>query len=219
MAIAYTRKMLIQRIRKHLNNGFANDAWSTSDNEITLYCDQAIAFGIVGQTWESAKITGVMEVPEAYQITFLLTNLIQDPVLGEWYSTLPQPPVSLPLGYSITQVYPADGSMGKGINFLPIKAKRVAYRENMPYPPGGSYRTENNRIWLKANNNMSLLNIPFYIQMPTSRTDDITKDMNLPDDVIQNIFDTVVQRLIQRYAQPKDIVRDDLPAGNTNLKS
>src|ERR1700755_2441427 len=137
MAVAYTKKMLIQRIRKHLNNGFANDAWATSDNEIMLYCDQAIAFGIVGQAWTNAKLTGVMEVPEAYMITYLLTNLTQDQATGEWYATLPQPPISLPLGYSIAQVYPADNSMGVGINFLPIKAKRVAYRDFMPKPSGG----------------------------------------------------------------------------------
>lgn len=219
MAVPYNRKQLIQRIRKHMNNGYANDAWATSDNELMLYIDQAIAFGIVGQAWEYAKLTGVMEVPEAYLVTFLLTNLIQDPVLGEWYSTLPQPPVSLPLGYSITQVYPANNIMGKGINFLPIKGKRVAYRENMPFPPGGSYRTEGNIIWLKSNNNYPLLNIPFYVQMPTSRTSDITQSMNLPDDVIQTIFDSVVQRLVQRYGQPKDIVHDDLPSGNNSLKS
>lgn len=219
MAVTYSRKMFIQRIRKHLNNGYANDAWATSDREIMLYIDQAIAFGIVGQAWNNAKLTGVMEVPEAYLITYQLLALTQDPVLMEWYATLPQPPVSLPLGYSINQVYSATTAMGKGINFLPIKGKRVGYREFMPMPSGGSYRVENNTIWLKSNDGYPLLNIPIYVQMPTSRTSDITQNMNLPDDVIQIIFDTVVQRLIQRYSQPKDIVHDDLPAGNNSIKS
>lgn len=219
MAVPYNRKQLIQRIRKHMNNGYANDAWATSDNELMLYIDQAIAFGIVGQAWNNAKITGVMEVPEAYLITYLLANLTQDPITMEWSATLPQPPISLPLGYSINQVYSATTATGKGINFNPIKAKRVGYRENMPYPPGGSYRTENNTIWLQSSNNYPLLNVPIYVQMPTSRTSDITQNMNLPDDVIQNLFDQVVQRLVQRYGQPKDIVHDDLPSGNNSLKS
>jgi hypothetical protein len=219
MAVPYSRKMLIQRIKKHINDGYANDAWSTSDNELMLYIDQAIAFGIVGQAWNNAKLAGVMEVPEAYLITYLLLNLTQDPILMDWYAKLPQPPVSLPLGYSINEVYSATTALGKGINFLPIKSKRQGYREFMPFPSGGSYRVENGTIRLKSNDGYPLLNIPIYVQMPTSRTSDITQDMNLPDDVIQVIFDTVVQRLIQRYSQPKDIVHDDLPAGNTSLRS
>lgn len=219
MAVPYSRKQLIQRIRKHLNNGYANDAWSTSDNELMLYLDQAIAFGIVGQAWNNAKLTGVMEVPEAYLITYQLFNLTQDPILMEWYATLPQPPVSLPLGYSINEVYSATIGGGKGINFLPIKSKRQGYRSFMPSPSGGSYRIENNTIRLKSNNGQPLFNVPIFVQMPTSRTSDITQDMNLPDDVIQILFDTVVQRLIQRYSQPKDVVHDDLPAGNNSLKS
>lgn len=202
-----------------MSNGYPNDSFATSSNEIMLYIDQAIAFGIVGQAWNSAKLTGVMEVPEAYLITYQLLNLTHDEILMEWYATLPQPPVSLPLGYSINEVYSATVGGGKGINFLPIKGKRQGFREFMPYPSGGSYRVENNVIRLKSNNGFPLLGVPIYVQMPTSRTSDITQDMNLPDDVIQIIFDSVVQRLIQRYGQPKDIVKDDLPAGNNTLKS
>lgn len=219
MAVPYSRKQLIQRIVKHMNDGYANDSWGASTNEVMLYIDQAIAFGIVGQAWNSAKLTGVMEVPEAYLITYQLLNLTQDPLLMDWFAKLPQPPVSLPLGYSINEVYSATIGGGKSINFLPIKSKRQGFREFMPFPSGGSYRVENNIIRLKTNNGQPLLNVPIFVQMPTSRTSDITQDMNLPDDVIQIIFDTVVQRLIQRYNQPKDIVKDDIPSGNNNLKS
>lgn len=219
MAVPYNRKQLIQRIRKHIANGYPNDSFNTSTNELMLYIDQAIAFGLVGQTWNNAKLTGVMEVPEAYLLTYQLTALQKDNATGYWFSKLPQPPVSLPLGYSINSVYSSDSSLGRSMDFFPIKAKRLGYRINMPMPSGVRYWVESYTIWFAASNNLPLLGIPVFVQMPTSRTGDITLDMNLPDDAIEAIFNSVTTQLTKRYAEPKDIVHDDLPAGNNNLKS
>lgn len=219
MAIPFTYQMLIQRIKKHMNNGLANDAYSVSDNEILLYIEQAIAFNLVGKVWDMARVTGVMEVPEAYLVTLQLPPVQRDNVSGYWFSTLPQPPVGLPLGYSINRVYPAMSAFGQGEDFLPIKAKRVGYRKLLPFPPGGRYWVEGQTIWLTSNNNSSLLAIPFYVQLPVTRTTDITQPMNLPDDAIQTIFDTVVAELTRRYQNPKDIINDDLPAGRNNVNT
>jgi len=201
-----------------MNDGFPNDSYTVSTNELCLYIDQAIAYNIVGKTWEAAKITGVMEVPEAFLVTYLLT-LSQDLISGYWTAPLPQPPVGLPLGYSINRVYPASQAMGQGLDFLPIKSKRVGYRTLLPMPPGGRYWVENNTLWLAANNNAYLGNVGFYVQMPTSRTSDITQNMNLPDDVIQILFDSVTAELTKRFQNPKDVIKDNLPAGSTNVNT
>lgn len=219
MAVPYNRKQLIQRIRKHLNNGFPNDSFATSDNEIMLYIDQAIAYGLVGQIWANAKITGVMEVPDAYILTFQLAPLIEDPITGEWFTTLPQPPVGLPLGYSINRIYSAAAGLGVSQDFFLIKAKRVGRRANMPMPGGVRAWVKGKELRCVASDNQPLLGLPVFVDMPTNRTSDITQDMNLPDDAIEAIFSNVVMKLIQRYQQPKDVIRDDLPAGNNTLKS
>lgn len=214
MAVPYNRKQLIERIKKHVSDGFPNDDFAPSTNEIMLYLDQAIAFSIVGKAYENAKIEGVLAVPEAFEITYNIGNLSQNSDTNEWYGTLPQPPLSLPLGYSIADVYFSSPSSGRSDSALPVRTKRVSYRNFLPIPTGLSYRVENNIIWIKGSNGQYLGGINLYVQMPVNRTSDITAPMNLPDDVIMSVFDTVVKELMQRYQVPQDIVKDELPAGN-----
>jgi len=218
--VAYTKRSLIQRIRKHISNGYANDDFSTSDREIMLYIDEALAYNAVGQVYAGAKVMGTIDVPEGYLTTYLLPTLVQDSVTNAWYATLPQPPVSLPLGYSITRAYFASGGNGISQDILPIKAKRAAYRNNMPRPAGAEYRVVNgDKIYITANDGTPLYNIPVYVEMLNTRTSNMNETLNLPDDAIEGIFINVVQKLAQRYGMPKDIVKDDIGAGNTTQKS
>lgn len=222
MAIPYNWKQLIQRIRKHLNNGFPNDSYTTSDNEILLYINQANAFGLVGQVWMGAKVTGIMEVPDGYMATVLLPPLAEDLVTGDWITTLPQPPIGLPLGYSINRIYSAGPGNQGNQDFFMIKANRVGRRANMPMPGGiRAWVDYTNATILRcrASDNQPLLGKPVYVQMPITRTTDITLPMNLPDDAIEGIFNSVVMQLTKRYQEPKDVINDDLPAGNNTLKS
>lgn len=218
----YIYKQLIQRITKHINNGYPNDAFATSDNEILLYINQANAFGLVGQVWMGAKVLGYMEMPDAYLATLQLPALAEDLVTGDWITALPQPPVALPLGYSINRIYSAGpGNQGNQDVFM-IKGNRVGRRANMPMPGGirGWVDYTNNTILrLRASDNQPLLGKVFFVQMPTTRTADITLPMNLPDDAIEAIFNSVVAQLTKRYQEPKDVINDDLPAGNNTLKS
>lgn len=214
MALSYTWKQLIQRIRQHINNDWPSSEFNTSDNEVLLYINEAMSFGLVGQVWSGAKVTGVLDVPEAYLVTFQLSALQQDNVTKYWYSTMPQPPLSLPLGYSVNRVYFANSSNGIGVDCLPIKAKRTGYRMNMPMPFGVRYWVENSKIWLAASNGTSLLNQNCYIQMPSTRAVSVTDIMPLPDDATKIIFDLVVARIKDRLQLPQDVIADDLTQGN-----
>lgn len=218
--VAYTKQSLIQRIRKHISNGYANDDFTTTDRELMLYIDQALAYNAVGQIYAGAKVMGTIDVPEGYLTTYALSALVQDAITGEWYATLPQPPVSLPLGYSITRAYFANASNGASQDILPVKAKRAAYRNNMPKPAGAQYRIVNGSlIYISDNDGAPLFAYPVFVEMLNTRTSSIDETLNLPDDAIEGIFNNVIQKLIQRYAQPKDIVKDDIGAGNTTQKS
>lgn len=218
--VAYTKLMLIQRIRKHTSNTrFINDEYAASDREIMLYIDEALAFNAVGQVYAGAKVLGTIDVPEGYLTTYQLSALIQDQTTGAWYATLPQPPVSLPLGYSITRAYFASAGNGVSQDILPIKAKRAAYRNNMPRPAGAEYRVNGSKIYITANDGSPLYNQPVYVEMLNTRTSDMNEVLNLPDDAISAIFDNVTKRLSQRYNEPKDIIKDNIGAGNTTQKS
>jgi hypothetical protein len=205
-----------------MNNGFPNDAYATTDNEILLYIQQANAFGLVGQVWGMAKITQVMEVPDSYMVTAELPALQQEEATGDWYTALPQPPVGLPLGYSINRIYAADAVNGSSQDFYLIKAKRVGRRANLPLPGGVRAwidYTDTTILRCRASDNQPLSELSVYVQMPITRVSDITLPMNLPEDAVENIFNNVVTKLTQRYQQPKNVINNDLPAGNNTLKS
>ena len=214
MAIAYTKKMMIERVMKHMADGFPSSEFGSTPNEVLLYIDQALAFGLIGQAYANAKIEGALAVPEAYYVTYLVPDLQYDNIRKTWYSTLPQPPVSLPLGYSIDRGYFANAVDGQGTNVFWIKAKRVAYRNNLPKPMGVSAWVEGDQIILQANDGSSLLNENFYVRMAATRTSSITDVMMIPDDALEAIFTNVVAKLKDRMGIPKDTIQDDIPAGN-----
>jgi len=214
MALTYSWRQLIDRIWRHMNNDFPGADYTVSEKEMLLYINEAMSFGLVGQVYSGAKVLGTLEMPEAYLVTFQLATLQEDPISKYWYSTMPQPPLSLPLGYSVNRVYFANPTNGQGIDCYAIKAKRVGRRLSMPLQFGVRYWIENGKIWLAASNNTSLLNQDCYIQMPSTRAVNLTDQINLPDDAVKMIFDMVVTRLKDRLQLPQDIIQDDLPAGN-----
>lgn len=215
--IAYTKEMFIERIKRHIANGWPTSSFTASTNEILLYIDQGIAYTLVGQVYAGAKVEGNLVMPEAWLTTYTLATLAQDSPSGYWFSTLPQPPVSLPLGYSINRVYAAQAGSGQSQEILPIKAKRVGYRKMMPMPQGARYWVTGSKIWLAMNDGSSMLEYTVYVEMAKTRTESLTEVMNMPDDAIELVFNNVVGKILQRMGIPKDVVQDDLPSGNTNV--
>lgn len=217
--IAYTKKLLVQRLRQDIANDFPDSEFSISENEALLHIDQALAFNAVGQVYSGAKVLGTLEVPEGYLTRYALSELIQDPITSEWYATLPQPPVSLPLGYSITRAYFASTQYGVSQEILPIKAKRAPYRNNMPRPSGAEYKISNgSTIYITANDGSPLSGLQVYVEMLNTRTSSMTDILNLPDDAIEGIYNLAYAKLVQRYKMPKDILNDQIGGGNNTLK-
>lgn len=212
--VQYTKAQFVERLKRHMNNNFPNSSYTVSDKEMVLYIDQALAFSAVGQVYAGAKVMGTIDVPEGYLTTYQLPTLTQNMVTNDWYATLPQPPVSLPLGYSISRCFFAQAGYGISQEILPIKAKRAGYRNNMPRPAGAEYRVNGDQIFITANDGSPLLGFTVFVEMLKTRTDSLTETMDLPDDVIEAIFNSVVQKLAQRIQNPQDIISDSLPAGN-----
>lgn len=213
--LSYTKKLLIQRIRKHITARIqAADSLELTDRQILLYIDESAAAAMVGQIFGMAKLEGNLATPEAYLSTYALPALQQDSISGDWYSTLPQTPVSLPLGYSISRVYFKLSGYGESREMYLIRAKRVGRRKTLPLPPGGRAWVENSTIWVSATDGSSLSGVPLYVQMIKTRTDDMNEEMALPDDAIEAIFKNVTKKIFERYGVPMDIVKDNLDAGN-----
>lgn len=212
--IPYTKSQLVERITKHLVGDFAGQDFKITPNEVLLYIDQALAFTLIGQVYNNAKVEGNIAVPESWLTIYTLSTLTQDTPSGYWYSTLPQPPVSLPLGYSISRVYAAETGSGQSMDFLPIKQKRVSYRKMLPFPSGARYWVTGSEIWMAMNDGSSLFQYTVYVEMAKTRTESMDETMNLPDDAIEAIFQSAVKTILQRYAIPQDQILDNLPPGN-----
>lgn len=215
--IPQTKKLLIQRIRQHVANDFPSSEFSATENEVLLYIDQALASVIVGMTYNGAKVEGNLAIAEGFLTTYLLPAVAKDSITGYWTTTLPQPPLSLPLGYSITRGYFASAADGVGNDIIWIKSKRVGRRSSMPMQFGVRGWVEGSTLFLQASNNTALYGINCYVTMAKSRTDSITETLNMPDDAIEMIFQNVTAKLIQRLQLPKDVIADDISAGANNI--
>src|SRR4051812_23990995 len=177
MSVVYSKQMLIERIKKHFNNGFPDTDFNVTENELLLYIDAAIPFALKSQVFDNAKISGNFEVPDAYLLTYQI-SLLQNTTTREWYGTLPQTPLALPSGYQITDAYFASPLSGKGQAVFFVSTKRISYRNLLPKPTGVFARIEGNKVYCTASNGMSLTGQDLYIQMPISRTASLTDVMN-----------------------------------------
>ena len=213
MAIIWSKQMLIERVKKQIAGDFTGGDFKVTDNEILLFIDSGIPYILKGQAFEGAKITGVFEVPDAYITTYLISPITRNAATNEWVGTLPQTPLALPTGYNITDAYISQPNQGRQSIFI-TSNKRVPYRNNLPKPSGLFARVEYNKIYLQSPNGMPLNGQDLYVQMPISRTSDISAPMNMPDDAIQPLFDYVVGKIAQRFSLPKDIIQDNQPSGN-----
>lgn len=209
----YSNRTFIQRIKNDLNNGLPDSDFPLSDNEILFHIDQAKATAMIGNIYANAKVEGALCTPEAFLTTYSLT-LTKDENAGDWYGSLPQPPVSLPLGYSITDVFLASAADGGRQSLYPIEAKTVAYMDDLPKPPGSGYWVVGKVLHAKAGNGQSLLNKTLYVTMAKTRSTSMDDDLNLPDDVIDAVYNLVMDKFRKRIASPQDIIQDGLPAGN-----
>lgn len=217
MAIPYSKKMLIERVRRHIANGWPMNDFTISENEVNLYIDSAIATTVVASMIGIAKITKELATPEAYTVTTQLAPLVKNEITGEWYTTLPQTPLSLSIGYSITNAYFGDVANGQSEPIWFIKGKRSAYRNYMPRPNGTSAEVRGNTINIKASDGSPLLGYGIFVDMVSTRTTDVNAPMNLPDDALESVFDKTVMKCLQRMNIPIDVVKDDIGQGATNI--
>lgn len=212
----YTRRTLIARLKKQIANGFPNDDFPITDKEMNLYIDQVLAAAIPGQVYGQAKVTGMLEASDGFYMTFTFASgPSYDDNRNDWWLTLPETPLSLPLGINVRRVYAASSLFGgETESFRLITGQRKAYRGQLPRPDGVEASFENAIMRMKMSDGGSLLGVPIYVEMISVRATDLDTVLNIPTDIIDVVWDKVFANMFKRYMTPQDIIADNLPAGN-----
>jgi len=210
--MATTRKILVERVIRHLSNGFASDDFTITDNEVWLYCLDAISKIVTQRARDSWAMESVWEIPEGLSTRLKFTQFTRDDELAEYFVTLPQMPIGLPLGVSILDVYLA-GKKGRSKSFYPIKANRVAFMSE-------TEKGKTDAHYYLTGTKLSLVDIEMlgntdnlYVVMLSAKDETSTSEnipLNMPDDMINDVFVMVVNLVRTRYALPQDNNNDGL---------
>lgn len=212
-----TFQVFAERVKRRIFNGYPSIAENTTNNEIYLYFYEACGVAITRMSNSNLQVEGVRSIPEGFLTTYKFSTFTKDYARG-WYSvTLQQPPVNLPLGYSI--VSPYFGNAGfVGYPLIAVHPFQRGYYSKLPTPNfGGYYFVENNIFYVDTVgadiNSVGSLYVPML--SPRTATGSDTDTINMPDDAFSMVFDIVVQKLTQRLEIKKDRETDGKPIAHT----
>lgn len=205
--MSISKNQLIERVQRYLSNGLVSDDFAPSKNEISLYIDDAIAVAVTKAARGNYAVDAVYSVPEGVFQRFSYTSFTKDDHTKEYYVTLPTAIVSLPLGYSITDVF-FGGTGGRGTPVYLVKAKEQSYYRNLPRARNAAYAyVEGMKLWIE-NANLLGTDLTLYVTMVSSGSTNDDATINLSEDLVQEVFDNVIARLRQRYSLPQDTAND-----------
>jgi hypothetical protein len=213
MITQITYKVVCERIKRRLANGWPNIKFNITDNEILLYFYDAVATVITKYSNDAYSAEGVRSVPEGFITTYKFTGtqISRDQDTGEYYIILPAPPVNLPLGYSIVSPTFA-GSASRSYPLIAIHPHQRGYWNKIATPDYGVYYWVEGSMMYMDSRGVNLINsgLTLYLPIlsPRSATGDYSDVVNIPDDAMNLCFEMVVQALTERRNTPTDRVND-----------
>ena len=100
-----TREQLIELIQRDINNGLPFDDAQITNNEVSLWLNQAIASVMEDRYKKDSEIESINYMNDFYYATFKNRVVSADTDTGYYSFELPQVPLGLPRGISIAGVY------------------------------------------------------------------------------------------------------------------
>ena len=215
-----TWSVFTERIKRRLFNGWQSVAENTTDREIQLYIQEAIAAVMVQRVEKNISLEGVRQVPEGFITTYSFTwSLSSNPFTVDYTRglvgiILPQPIIGLPLGYSIVEPY--FGNTGQmSYPLIAVHSFQRSYYNKLPTPNFGAYYwVENNNMYIDFQGGDYTTIGTLYVPMLATRseTGNDTDIINIPDDAMSMVFDIVIKKLTERVETPSDNVNDGIYA-------
>ena len=206
-----TKNQLIERIKRAYYNDFSSDVAVITENEISLYINDAIALAIDKQTNEGYAITGILEIPDGYITTYSLPNLTADPITGYFYTTIPHPPMGITNSTGISSVFFSNlGTVSEPA--LYVSQREVNFFKKVPHRPSKIYYwIEGARLVVWSKVNLSTTTATINITMATNISQDGNTVLNVPPDAVDFVFETVMRRLFPR----KNMTQENINDGNS----
>jgi hypothetical protein len=207
MITTITYKKFAERIQKFLANNWPDIANTITPNELYMYVFGSMAVMIETDANQKYQLEGVYPSQDGFVTTyaFAMSDLSFDYDSLEYALTLPFPPVNLPLGYSIKTPHFTGGG-GPSFALIPVHAYQWGYQNQLPTPDfGGFYKVENSAMTIIAPN-VDLINSGWTLKVPMlsprSATGADTDIINMPDGALEQVFNMVVEKLLNRKQQP-----------------
>ena len=201
-----TRKILIEQIRRIFYGGVPNDDATLSEKEVNVYINEAIAYMAKVNYSDAIKLDGIENISDSFYATFKNLSITRDSDTGYYSLDLPQVPLGLSRGYSISTVtFPTSTGLAKSP--IPISPRELDYVDQLKQPPSKIfYWPEGKKLWFKSYTN--LIGKYAIVRMVSTESSTLDDELNLPQEYITDIINLVLNQLKIRKGSPEDIVND-----------
>lgn len=198
-----TKAQMIELIQRDVNNGLPFDDAQITDNEVSLWLGQAIASVMEEKYRKDAEIESITYMNDFYYATFKNRTVSKDTDTGYYYLCLPQVPLGLPRGISISGVYfkSAEGQLTETV--IQIAPQEIDVMRSLPMPKNKIYGwAEGDLFYMMSYKNIK--DLKGIVRMVTSK---ISDNDDVPDNIGVAAADLVIRRLRSR-AGIQDISND-----------
>lgn len=202
-----TRQLIDRCIRTYYNDYPSEEATLTS-NFVLLHINDAVATALSKRMQENYIVTGIQSIPDGFISTFKITSFVKDDNTGYYTASMPHPPMGTPENSGVSGVY-FSTVKGQSKPVLEIKQNEVDYFRSMPLPPNAAY------YWIEGNTLVLFVKTSLpqgasvYIRMASHITSSLDAPMNVPPDLVDVIYQMVMQKLMVE----KQVVTDNVLDG------
>lgn len=198
-----TKAQMIELIQRDVNNGLPFDDAQITDNEISLWLGQSIASVMEDRYKKDAEMESITYMNDFYYATFKNRAVSKDTDTGFYYLSLPQVPLGLPRGISISGIYfkSAEGQLTETV--VQVAPQEIDLMRSIPMPKNKIYGwAEGQLFYMMSYKNIK--DLKAVVRMVTSKFDDCD---DIPDNIGVAATDLVIRRLRAR-TNMQDISND-----------
>lgn len=207
-----TRKLIAQQILSVIYpNGRSDDA-DITESLVNIYISEAASVVAVQNYRSNIQLDSVEAVSDAFYSTFKNIQITKDTDTGFYTFPLPQPPIGVPIGVSISSVYLISPSGTRTVAY-PISQRELDIMFEVPIKKDEIYYwAEGNKIYIWSQKDVTKSKA--FVRMISTQSTDINATLNVPDDLLQAIIDMVVKRIMVEKTQPIDLSNDGQDMAN-----